>query len=188
MYVATVPNRGSPPAILLRESYREDGRVKTRTLKNLSDWPAERIALLRAVLRGDQPVAAREGVAIEQALPHGHVVAALGTGRPTPGRPGPQGGPRPRSRSGERKPRAGYRARSRPGRGQRGLRRARLARAAARPDRSRPGAPSPRHRHPGAVRPDLDLSGRPLLPTGPVRLQPRPPQRQAADRLWRVVH
>jgi len=81
MYVATVPNRGSPPAILLRESYREDGRVKTRTLKNLSDWPAERIALLRAVLRGDQLVAASEGVAIEQALPHGHVVAALETAR-----------------------------------------------------------------------------------------------------------
>jgi hypothetical protein len=81
MYVATVPNRGSPPAILLRESYREDGKVKTRTLKNLSDWPAERIALLRAVLRGDALVPAGEGVAIEQALPHGHVLAALQTAR-----------------------------------------------------------------------------------------------------------
>jgi len=81
MYVATVPNRGSPPAILLRESYREDGKVKTRTLKNLSDWPAERIDLLRAVLRGDQLVSAAQGVAIEQALPHGHVVAALDTAR-----------------------------------------------------------------------------------------------------------
>ena len=81
MYVATVPNRGSPPAILLRESYRQGGRVKTRTLKNLSDWPAERIDLLRAVLRGDQLVPAGEGVAIEQALPHGHVVAALETAR-----------------------------------------------------------------------------------------------------------
>jgi hypothetical protein len=81
MYVATVPNRGSPPAILLRESYREDGRVKTRTLKNLTGWPAERIDLLRAVLRGDQLVPAGEGVAIEQALPHGHVLAALETAR-----------------------------------------------------------------------------------------------------------
>ena len=81
MYVATVPNRGSPPVILLRESYRKDGKVKTRTLKNLSDWPAERIDLLRAVLRGDQLVPAGEGVAIEQALPHGHVVAALETAR-----------------------------------------------------------------------------------------------------------
>ena len=67
MYVATVPNRGSPPAILLRESYRADGKVKTRTLKNLSDWPAERIDLLRAVLRGDPLVPAGEGVAIAQA-------------------------------------------------------------------------------------------------------------------------
>src|SRR5262249_29493329 len=74
MYVATVPNRGSPPAILLRESYREGGKVKTRTLKNLSDWPAERIDLLRAVLRGDKRVRAGGGVAMERALPQGHVV------------------------------------------------------------------------------------------------------------------
>jgi hypothetical protein len=81
MYVATVPNRGSPPAVLLRESYREGGRVKTRTLKNLSDWPAERIDLLRAVLRGEKLVPAGAGVAIEQALPHGHVLAGLATAR-----------------------------------------------------------------------------------------------------------
>lgn len=71
MYVAIVPNRGSPPAILLRESYRESGKVKTRTLKNLSDWPAERIALLRAVLRGDPLMPAGAGLAIEQAQPGG---------------------------------------------------------------------------------------------------------------------
>ena len=53
MYVAVIPNRGSPPAILLRESYREDGKTKNRTLKNLSDWPAEQIEQLRAVLRGE---------------------------------------------------------------------------------------------------------------------------------------
>ena len=52
MYVTVVPNRGSRPAILLRESYREGGKVKYRTLKNMSDWPAERIELLRGVLRG----------------------------------------------------------------------------------------------------------------------------------------
>ena len=52
MYVAVVPNRGSPPAILLRESYREAGKTKNRTLANLSRWPAERIEQLRAVLRG----------------------------------------------------------------------------------------------------------------------------------------
>ena len=54
MYVATIPNRGSPPAILLRESYREAGKTKNRTLANLSDWPSERIELFRAVLRGDK--------------------------------------------------------------------------------------------------------------------------------------
>src|SRR5512147_405587 len=77
MYVAVVPNRGSRPAILLRESYRNGDKVKNRTLKNLSDWPAERIQLLR----GETLVPAGEGLAIVRALPHGHVSAALGTAR-----------------------------------------------------------------------------------------------------------
>lgn len=81
MYVAVVPNRGSAPAILLRESYRDGGKVKNRTLKNLSDWPAERIELLRAVLRGDSLVPAGEGLEVVRSLPHGHVLAALGTAR-----------------------------------------------------------------------------------------------------------
>jgi hypothetical protein len=81
MYVAIVPNRGSPPAILLRESYRDGSKVKNRTLKNLSDWPADRVELLRAVLRGDALVPAGEGLEIVRALPHGHVLAALGTAR-----------------------------------------------------------------------------------------------------------
>jgi hypothetical protein len=81
MYVAVVPNRGSAPAILLRESYRDGSKVKNRTLKNLSDWSAERIELLRAVLRGDRLVPAGEGLEIVRALPHGHVLAALGTAR-----------------------------------------------------------------------------------------------------------
>src|ERR1700724_4715669 len=81
MYVAVIPNRGSPPAILLRESYREDGKTKNRTLANLSGWPAERIDLLRAVLRGDRLLPAAEAVEIVRALPHGHVLAALGTAR-----------------------------------------------------------------------------------------------------------
>jgi hypothetical protein len=81
MYLAVVPNRGSAPAVLLRESYREGSKVKNRTLKNLSDWPAERIELLRAVLRGDRLVPAGEGLEIVRALPHGHVLAALGTAR-----------------------------------------------------------------------------------------------------------
>src|ERR1700755_761179 len=81
MYVPASPNRGSPPAILLRESYREAGKTKNRTLANLSRWPAERIAQLRAVLRGDQLLPAAEAVEIVRALPHGHVLAALGTAR-----------------------------------------------------------------------------------------------------------
>src|SRR5437588_5788395 len=64
MYVAVVPNRGSPPAILLRESYREGGKTKNRTLANLSRWPAERIEQLRAVLRGDKLLPAGETVEI----------------------------------------------------------------------------------------------------------------------------
>jgi hypothetical protein len=81
MYVAVIPNRSSPPAILLRESYREAGKTKNRTLANLSRWPAERIEQLRAVLRGDQLLPAAEAVEIVRALPHGHVLAALGTAR-----------------------------------------------------------------------------------------------------------
>src|ERR1700759_689300 len=81
MYVAVIPNRGSPPAILLRESYREAGKTRNRTLANLSRWPAERIEQLRAVLRGDQLLPAAAAVEIVRALPHGHVLAALGTAR-----------------------------------------------------------------------------------------------------------
>src|SRR5207244_7355404 len=81
MYVAVIPNRGSPPAILLRESYREAGKTKNRTLANLSRWPAERIEQLRAVLRGDKLLPAAAAVEIVRALPHGHVLAALGTAR-----------------------------------------------------------------------------------------------------------
>ena len=82
MFVTTVPNRGSPPAVLLRESYREDGKVKSRTLANLSHWPDEKIQTLRAALRGDKLVPAGEGgFEIRRSLPHGHVLAALATAR-----------------------------------------------------------------------------------------------------------
>ncbi len=53
MYIASVPNRTSPPAILLRESYREDGKVKTRTLANLTSWPPVRVDALKRCLCGD---------------------------------------------------------------------------------------------------------------------------------------
>jgi transposase len=80
MYVATVPNRGSPPAILLRESFREGGKVKNRTLANLSHWPEGKVEALRAVLKGAAPAACLEGsFEIARSLPHGHVAAVLGT-------------------------------------------------------------------------------------------------------------
>lgn len=52
MYVTWVPNRGSPPAVLLRESYREAGQVKTRTLANLSRWPEHKVQRLQRALKG----------------------------------------------------------------------------------------------------------------------------------------
>src|SRR5271166_5121868 len=52
MYIEVVPNRKSPPAILLRQAYREDGKVKKRTLANLTDWPKELIEGFRALLKG----------------------------------------------------------------------------------------------------------------------------------------
>src|SRR5499427_413921 len=78
MYIEAVPNRHSPPAILLREG----GKIKKRTLLNLSDWPADRIAGFKMLLKGgtvipgDQPA-----ITIIRSLPHGHVAAALGTAR-----------------------------------------------------------------------------------------------------------
>jgi transposase len=80
MYVTTVPNRRSAPAILLRESYREDGKVKNRTLANISDWPAEKVEALQAVLKGELAGAVPEPV-VEASRAHGHVAAVLGAAR-----------------------------------------------------------------------------------------------------------
>jgi transposase len=79
MYVEVVPNRGSPPAVLLRESVREGPKIRKRTLANLSSWPSAKVALLRQVLRGDPLVPAREAVEILRTRPHGHVAAVWGT-------------------------------------------------------------------------------------------------------------
>ncbi len=80
MYVARIPNRGSPPAILLRESYREGGKVKNRTLANLSRWPEHKVEKLQRALKG-QPTALElsEAFEITRSLPHGHVAAVLGS-------------------------------------------------------------------------------------------------------------
>ena len=85
MFIETVPNRTSPPAILLRESYRDEaGKAQKRTLANLSKLPASLIAGLKGLLKGGVaiPTAAGttgdDGLRIERSLPHGHVAAGLG--------------------------------------------------------------------------------------------------------------
>ncbi|MBV8103209.1 MAG: IS1634 family transposase, partial [Hyphomicrobiales bacterium] len=82
MYIETVPNRGSPPAILLRESYRDGKSVRKRTLLNLSHWPPEHVEGLRGVLKGGVVLPpGGQPFAIERSLPHGAVAAVLGTAR-----------------------------------------------------------------------------------------------------------
>ena len=82
MYIEHVPNRNSPPAILLRESYRDGNTVRKRTLANLSSLPPEVIEGLKVLLRGGVAVScADEAFVIERSLPHGHVAAVLGAAR-----------------------------------------------------------------------------------------------------------
>ena len=77
MFVERIPNRTSPPAVLLREAWREGGRVRKRTIANLSHWPAARVDALRRVLRDEPLVRADELFTVETSLPHGHVEAIL---------------------------------------------------------------------------------------------------------------
>jgi hypothetical protein len=79
MYITRVPNRESPPAVLLRESYREGGKVKNRTLANLSSWPEAKVEALSRALKGLPPAGLEGMVEISRSLPHGHVAAVLGT-------------------------------------------------------------------------------------------------------------
>jgi len=79
MYIDVIPNRNSPPAVLLREARREGDKIRKLTLANLSDWPAPKVEALRRVLRGETLVAPAEAFTIERSLPHGHVAATLGT-------------------------------------------------------------------------------------------------------------
>jgi transposase len=79
MYVETVPNRNSPPAILLRQGWREGSRTRKRTLANLSDWPAHKIETLRRLLRDETLVSPQDLFRTQQTLPHGHVEAILST-------------------------------------------------------------------------------------------------------------
>src|ERR1700691_3328406 len=82
MYIESIPNRASPPAILLRESYRDGKSIRKRTLLNLSNWPAEHVEGLRGVLKGGVVIpAGQEALRVERPLPHGHVAAVLGMAR-----------------------------------------------------------------------------------------------------------
>jgi len=82
MYIESVPNRNSPPAILLRESWREDGKVRKRTLANLSALSGPVIEGLKVLLRGGVAISnPEEAFVIERSLPHGHVAAVLGMAR-----------------------------------------------------------------------------------------------------------
>ena len=81
MYIESVPNRASPPAILLRESFRDGGRVKKRTLANLSKLPTAAINTLRRILRGERLVSPDDAFSCLRSLPHGHVAAVLATVR-----------------------------------------------------------------------------------------------------------
>jgi hypothetical protein len=84
MHIDVVPNRNSAPAVLLRESYREGGMVRKRTLANLSSLPGDIVQGLKVLLKGGSAIPPdHEALTIERSLPHGHVAAALGTLRAT---------------------------------------------------------------------------------------------------------
>jgi transposase len=79
MYVEVVPNRSSPPAVLLRSASRQGRKILKRTLANLSPWPPAQVDLLRRLLKGEALVPLAEALRLERSLPHGHAAAALGT-------------------------------------------------------------------------------------------------------------
>jgi hypothetical protein len=80
MYIERVPNRNSPPCVLLRESHRQGGKIKKRTLCNLTNWPPEVVENLRLLLKGGSVVSdAADAFEIARSRPHGHVAAVLGT-------------------------------------------------------------------------------------------------------------
>jgi len=83
MYIESVPNRSSPPAILLREGWRDGKKTHKRTLANLSEWPAHKIETFRRLLRDEVLVSPAALFDTERTLPHGHVEAVLGTIRQT---------------------------------------------------------------------------------------------------------
>ena len=79
MYIESVPNRDSPPCLLLRESFRQAGKVRKRTLANLTQWPPDVVEGLRKLLRGGKVLDGPPDFDIIRSLPHGHVAATLGS-------------------------------------------------------------------------------------------------------------
>src|ERR1700739_502797 len=79
MYIDVVPNRSSPPAVLLRQAIREGKKIRKVTVANLSDWPEEQVSSLRLLLKGETLVPINQAFTIARSQPHGHVAAALGT-------------------------------------------------------------------------------------------------------------
>ena len=79
MYIESIPNRNSPPALLLREAWREGKRIRKRTIANLSQWPMEKVEALRRLLKDEPMVVAQEAFVVEESIAHGHVEAVLGT-------------------------------------------------------------------------------------------------------------
>jgi len=81
-YIETIPSRTSPPTILLREGYRENGKVVKRTLANLSHWDPQLVEHFPVLLKGGVAAESAASVlTVERALPHGHVTAVLGAAR-----------------------------------------------------------------------------------------------------------
>ena len=212
MYIESVPNRSSPPAILLRESFRDRGRVKKRTLANLSKLPAAAIDALRRILRGEQLVQSRRRLHLPPQPPP-RPRRRRARHRPQartrrPARPQPRPPPRPRPRTARRpRHRRAVEARHRPRpdarkrrlharrdaqprhrRPEGAVRRDGLARRAAGGHRAAPGQASPPGTHPRALRPDLQLRRGDALPTRPARPQPRPQEGHAPDRLRSALH
>ena len=214
MYIAVVPNRASPPAILLRESFREHGKVKNRTLANLSGWSSERVEALRHVLRGralERPAPrAAAPVEIVRSWPHGHVAAVLGSVRRldlerlvarAPSTPralggGDAGAPASRSRletghgpglgGGDAHQHAQPRVEAADGGRRRSLRRPGLAAGAARGHRTGAGPAPLAGRAAGALRRDLDVLRGAALSVGQARPFAGRQAGHAADRVRRA--
>ena len=214
MYIAVVPNRTSPPAILLRESFREHGKVKNRTLANLSAWSSDRVEALRQVLRGR--ALARPGAPSGRRAGDCAQLAAWacggGPGERAPVGPraaggaraldaaraggGDAGAPAPRPRleaghgpglgGGDAHQHAQPRVAAAGGGRRRSLRRAGLAAGAARGDRTGAGPAPLAGRAAGALRRDLDVLRGAAVPVGQARPFAGRQAGQTADRVRRA--